>query len=175
MAPTRIDAKPGDLIEIDRGIYQHWAIYIGGMEVVHLTTPNGDIALETIGKVKREKIWKVVGNDRFKINNLLDDKYQPRERDIIVKEACSMVGLKMRYSIVNSNCEHFVTDLRYGIPESRQVTTAAAIGGAVVVGVGIVAIGALLASWLKDDNKEEKREERREPRREPRRHYNWQQ
>ncbi|KAF1374428.1 hypothetical protein PFLUV_G00228990 [Perca fluviatilis] len=175
MDPKRIEAEPGDLIEIFRGMYQHWALYIGGEEVVHFTPPNGDIALETIGKVKREKIWKVVGNDRFKINNLLDNKYQPRECYIILKEACSMVGLKMPYSIVNSNCEHFVTDQRYGIPESRQVTTAATIGGAVVVGVGIVAMGALVASWLKHYNKEGRREERREPRRERRRHYNWQQ
>ena len=79
------------------------------------------MALDTTGKVKRENIRDVVGNDRFKVNNLLDDKYQPRERDIIVKEACSMVGRKVRYSIVKYNCEHFVTDLRYGIPESRQV------------------------------------------------------
>ncbi|XP_039641336.1 phospholipase A and acyltransferase 4-like [Perca fluviatilis] len=178
MAPTRIDVKPGDLIEISRGIYQHWAIYIGGMEVVHLTTPNSDfwMALDTTGKVKRENIRDVVGNDRFKVNNLLDDKYQPRERDIIVKEACSMVGLKMPYCIVTRNCEHFVTDLRYGIPESRQVIRAAEIGGAALVGVGIVALGAaLFASLLKDDSKEESREERREPRRERRRHYNWQQ
>ncbi|KAF1374430.1 hypothetical protein PFLUV_G00229010 [Perca fluviatilis] len=184
MASTRFNAKPGDLIEIDRGIYQHWAIYIGGMEVVHLTTPNDDssssgsslMALDSpIGKVKREKIWEVVGNDSFKVNNLLDDKYQPRERDIIVKEACSMVGLKMPYSIFSSNCEHFVTDLRYGKAESRQVTTAATIGGATVGILALGGLGALVASWLKDDNKEERREERREPRREPRRHYNWQQ
>ncbi|XP_028422628.1 retinoic acid receptor responder protein 3-like isoform X1 [Perca flavescens] len=185
MAPTRFNAKPGDLIEIDRGIYQHWAIYIGGMQVVHLTTPNGDssssgsslMVLDSlIGKVKRENIWEVVGNNSFKVNNLLDDKYQPRESYIIVKEACSMVGLKVRYSIMNSNCEHFVTELRYGIPESRQVIAAAEIGGAVLVGAGIVALGAaLFASWFKDDNKEERREERREPRRQPRRHYNWQQ
>ncbi|XP_039641337.1 phospholipase A and acyltransferase 4-like [Perca fluviatilis] len=116
-----VDAKPRDLIEISRGIYNHWAIYIGGEEVVNFAPPNGDIAWKSPKEqVKREKIWEVVGNDSFKINNLLDNKYQPRERDIIVKEACSMVGLKMPYSIVKYNCEHFVTELRYGIPESRQ-------------------------------------------------------
>ncbi|XP_032367855.1 phospholipase A and acyltransferase 4 isoform X2 [Etheostoma spectabile] len=146
------------------------------MEVVHFTTPGGDVALKTIGKVKREMIWKVVGNDRFKVNNLLDDKYQPRESYLIVKEACSMVGRDLRYSLVTRNCEHFVTDLRYGKAESRQVTTAAEIGGTVLA-VGLVAaVAAVFVSWLKDDdNKEERREERRQPRRHPRRHYNWQQ
>uniref|UniRef100_A0A8D0DBI5 LRAT domain-containing protein n=1 Tax=Sander lucioperca TaxID=283035 RepID=A0A8D0DBI5_SANLU len=123
---TPIDAKPGDLIEIDRGMYQHWALYIGGMEVVHLTTPSDSsgsslMALDIdVGQVKREKIWEVVGNDNVKVNNLLDYKHQPHESYIIVKEACSMVGLELPYSIFTKNCEHFVTDLRYGKPESRQ-------------------------------------------------------
>uniref|UniRef100_A0A8D0A0Z8 LRAT domain-containing protein n=1 Tax=Sander lucioperca TaxID=283035 RepID=A0A8D0A0Z8_SANLU len=124
---TPIDAKPGDLIEIDRGMYQHWALYIGGMEVVHLTTPSDSsgsslMALDIdVGQVKREKIWEVVGNDNVKVNNLLDYKHQPHESYIIVKEACSMVGLELPYSTFTRNCEHFVTDLRYGKPESRQV------------------------------------------------------
>lgn len=32
--------KPGDLIEIFRGIYQHWAIYVGDDYVVHLAPPS---------------------------------------------------------------------------------------------------------------------------------------
>ncbi|XP_034714960.1 phospholipase A and acyltransferase 4-like isoform X2 [Etheostoma cragini] len=176
---TEFNAKPGDLIEISRVLYQHWALYIGNMEVVHLTTPGGDVALETTGKVKREMIKKVVGHDRFKVNNLLDEKYPPREPYIIVKEACSMVGQELWYSLTSRNCEHFVTDLRYGKAESRQVTTAAEIGGTVLA-VGLAAAAAaVVAYWLKDDNKEERseerREERRQPRRHPRRHYNWQQ
>ncbi|KAA8578818.1 hypothetical protein FQN60_012658 [Etheostoma spectabile] len=90
-------AKPGDLIEISRGLYQHWALYI-----------DGDIGVEGWGKVKRENIWKVVGNDKFHVNNSLDDKYPPREIDIIVKEAIGMVGRKRWYSLSTSNCEHFV-------------------------------------------------------------------
>lgn len=74
-------------------------------------------------KVKRQKIWDVVGSHRgsFRVNNLLDYKYHPRKRHVIVKEACSMVGLELSYCVVTQNCEHFVTGLRYGRPESRQV------------------------------------------------------
>ncbi|KAK5886643.1 hypothetical protein CesoFtcFv8_017657 [Champsocephalus esox] len=44
MAPTLFDQgpKPGDLIKIFRGTYEHWAVYIGGNEVVHLIPPSGD-------------------------------------------------------------------------------------------------------------------------------------
>lgn len=88
------------------------------------SNPFGDLlmALDS-GKaeVRRDKISKMVGFDRFRINNLLDDKYKPRERYSIVRDACRMVGQELPYSIATHNCEHFVTELRYGKPESRQV------------------------------------------------------
>ncbi|TNN30555.1 Retinoic acid receptor responder protein 3 [Liparis tanakae] len=132
MAATQVEhgAKPGDLIQIFRGTYQHWAVYIGGHEVVHLTTPGGDsgsignmsLALSSgEAQVMRHNIWEVVGGDRCKINNLLDDEYEPRDRDVIVREACRMVGSKRKYDVVSMNCEHFATELRYDRPESRQV------------------------------------------------------
>lgn len=31
--------QPGDLIEIFRGTYQHWAIYVGDGFVIHLAPP----------------------------------------------------------------------------------------------------------------------------------------
>ncbi|XP_034419595.1 phospholipase A and acyltransferase 4-like [Cyclopterus lumpus] len=174
MAPTLSEdgAKPGDLIEIFRGQYQHWAVYIGGNEVVHLTTPNTDcdscssgnmlMALEScIAQVKRDKIWDVVCDDRFEINNLLDDKYEPRDRHVIVREACRMVDLEMKYSAFTWNCEHFVTVLRYGRPESRQVKNAVDVGAAVIVGVGIVAVGAtLLAAFFNNDDSKKKQNKR---------------
>ena len=30
--------RPGDLVEIFRPGYQHWAVYVGGGDVVHMTT-----------------------------------------------------------------------------------------------------------------------------------------
>ncbi|XP_033498220.1 phospholipase A and acyltransferase 4-like [Epinephelus lanceolatus] len=166
MAPTLFehDAKPGDLIEIFRGTYEHWAIYIGGNEIVHLTPPNEDSGAlgglltfldSNTAQVRRQKIWEVVGHHRFIINNFLDDEYEPRERHLIVRDACRMVSQELPYSAISHNCEHFVTELRYGKPESRQVKRAAVIGGIAIAGVGIVALGAaLFASLLKDDDKE---------------------
>ncbi|XP_059208543.1 phospholipase A and acyltransferase 4-like [Centropristis striata] len=157
MAPTLFEhgAKPGDLIEIFRGTYEHWAIYIGGDEVIHLIPPNDEsspfvLALLDSNKaqVKRQKICEVVLSNRFIINNLLDDKYEPRDPYMIVNDACKMVGRELPYSLTSFNCEHFVTQLRYGKPESRQVKTAAVIGGAAVVGVGLLALGAVLFGSL---------------------------
>lgn len=72
--------------------------------------------------VKKEELWNVVGTDRWEINNALDRKYKPRPASVIVRDACALVGAQLDYSVFSRNCEHFVNDLRYGKPESLQVT-----------------------------------------------------
>ncbi|XP_067374312.1 phospholipase A and acyltransferase 3-like isoform X3 [Channa argus] len=118
MAPT-LDKKPecGDLIKIDRGSYQHWAIYIGDSFVVHLAAPS---FLHTKAMVKKEKLLDVVGTNKWEINNSLDEKYKPRPIPIFVKEACELVGQELSYSVFRENCEHFVNVLRYGEAISVQ-------------------------------------------------------
>ncbi|XP_047197629.1 uncharacterized protein LOC124852596, partial [Hippoglossus stenolepis] len=121
-----VKAKPGDLIEIFRWGYQHWAVYIGENEVVHLVNEGGQSSgssanpSSSTGKVKREKLAKVVGNHRYQVNNLLDDMYKARMPMTIVKEACEMVGSELQYNVATYNCEHFATEMRYDKAESRQ-------------------------------------------------------
>uniref|UniRef100_A0A3B3V934 Retinoic acid receptor responder 3 n=1 Tax=Poecilia latipinna TaxID=48699 RepID=A0A3B3V934_9TELE len=124
-------AKPGDLIEIFGGVYHHWAVFIGGNEVIHLipSTHRGGDLLEVLAflgssdaTVRRQRIWEVVGSNRFQVNNLLDDKYQPLDPSTIVSNAVKMVGQERPYNVATHNSEHFVTELRYGKPESRQAS-----------------------------------------------------
>lgn len=70
--------------------------------------------LGTVGTVERHEIREVVGNDRFKINNLLDHRQEPRDRGVIVRDARRLVGWELPYNAATFNCEHFVTGLRYG-------------------------------------------------------------
>uniref|UniRef100_A0A3B3UNF8 LRAT domain-containing protein n=1 Tax=Poecilia latipinna TaxID=48699 RepID=A0A3B3UNF8_9TELE len=107
--------KPGDLIEIFRVGYKHWAIYIGSGFVVHLVV-NGEM-----GVVMKEKLEDVVGGDRWRINNYLDKKHKPQQIYTIVKQAVGFIGTRLPYNLVSSNCEHFATDLRYGKSTSLQV------------------------------------------------------
>uniref|UniRef100_A0A3Q3XRB6 LRAT domain-containing protein n=1 Tax=Mola mola TaxID=94237 RepID=A0A3Q3XRB6_MOLML len=152
-------AKPGDLIQIFRGTYEHWAIYMGGNKVVHLipSSPYGNLGFlmdSSTAQVRCQNIWQVVRHDDFRINNLLDDEYEPRERHLILRDAHRLVGQRLPYCITTHNCEHFVTQLRYGKPESRQVKNVAVMGGVALAGVGIVALGAALFSLLnEEDNK----------------------
>lgn len=66
---------------------------------------------------------EVVQLHHFQVNNLLDGVYQPQPCGLIVKEALGMVGEELLYCLYTYNCEHFVTWLRYGRAESRQVRT----------------------------------------------------
>ncbi|XP_052430939.1 phospholipase A and acyltransferase 3-like isoform X2 [Carassius gibelio] len=152
--------EPGDLIEIFRGIYQHWAIYVGEGYVIHLAPPceyaqAGAYSMMSVlndkARVKKEELYKVVGNDDYRINNLLDGKYDPRRVEKILRDAHSFVGKELPYCLISGNCEHFVTELRYGKAESRQVrvsVTAAAVGTGAVASIGTVAyfISKLLGS-----------------------------
>uniref|UniRef100_A0A672MWN3 Retinoic acid receptor responder 3-like n=1 Tax=Sinocyclocheilus grahami TaxID=75366 RepID=A0A672MWN3_SINGR len=114
--------KPGDLIEISRGLYQHWAIYVGEGYVIHLAPPCEYFTLLCDkAKVKKEELYEVVGNDEYCINNLLDEKYEPRPVREMLQDAHRFLGRELPYCVFRENCEHFVTELRYGKPQSRQV------------------------------------------------------
>ncbi|KAK7141173.1 hypothetical protein R3I93_015357 [Phoxinus phoxinus] len=132
MQSTKDDKKPepGDLIEIFRGTYQHWAIYVGDGFVIHLAPPSEHAqagaysmmsVLDEKATVKKEQLCKVVGNDEYRINNLLDKEYEPRPIHAILRDAYGLLGRELPYSVFTWNCEHFVTELRYGKAQSRQV------------------------------------------------------
>uniref|UniRef100_A0A3P9IWJ8 LRAT domain-containing protein n=1 Tax=Oryzias latipes TaxID=8090 RepID=A0A3P9IWJ8_ORYLA len=119
------ESKPGDLIEIIRGNYSHWAVYVGNGYVVHFGAPsklNIQMFLLLLdGIVMKEKLEDVAGKDKWRVNNSLDKKYKPLPPDEIVKKACSLVGVSLKYHLTKYNCEHFATEMRYGKAESRQV------------------------------------------------------
>lgn len=71
--------------------------------------------------VKKDGLWDVVGTNEWKISNGLDKTYEPRSPDVIVREACRLVGQVLPYCVFRGNCEHFANELRYGKAESRQV------------------------------------------------------
>ncbi|XP_054998331.1 phospholipase A and acyltransferase 4-like isoform X2 [Sorex araneus] len=129
MAPFR-DPEPGDLIEIFRVGYQHWAIYVGDGYVVHVapirdTPGSSGSSISSVGDgravVKLERLEDVVGDCLYKVNNHLDGKYEPLPVKEIIRATKGMVGQELKYSVQRKNCEHFVTKLRYGKSESEQV------------------------------------------------------
>ncbi|XP_008063716.1 retinoic acid receptor responder protein 3 isoform X1 [Carlito syrichta] len=148
MSSSRQEPQPGDLIEIFRIGYQHWAIYVGDGYVIHLAPPNeypgaGSSSIFSVltdmAEVKWERLEDVVGNCNYRINNSLDREYIPRRVEVIIEAAKSQVGEKLKYNLVRRNCEHFVTDLRYGKPRSKQVDKAK-IGAGVTTALGVLGL-----------------------------------
>ncbi|KAG7230413.1 hypothetical protein INR49_024519 [Caranx melampygus] len=152
--------SPGDLIEIFRIGYQHWAVYVGDGYVVHLVNLDSSSSFSSSssetnstgrkGKIKKQKLDTVVGRDRWRVNNKFDSEHKPRPAQEIVDEALSMVGDDVDYSVIKWNCENFATKRRYGKSECAQVedgataimSTVAAAAGVVAGPVG-VAVGAV--------------------------------
>ncbi|NXE43198.1 PA216 protein, partial [Ptilorrhoa leucosticta] len=123
MRQDNFKPKPGDLIEIKRPGYQHWALYVGDGYVIHLTG-DGDSSPSFFtrrAKVKKELLTKVAGNDKCFVNNKYDRSRTPLPVKEIIQRAESWIGKEVSYRLFCYNCEHFVTELRYGRKFSTQV------------------------------------------------------
>ncbi|XP_051823204.1 uncharacterized protein LOC127541915 isoform X2 [Antechinus flavipes] len=110
------EPTPGDLIEIFRRGYSHWAVYVGYGCVVHLAPP----LVADIAPLKRELLYVMVGSNRYQVNNKYDDSDPPLPPTQIVHRALKLVGKLVPYNLLNNNCEHFATQLRSGVPRSDQ-------------------------------------------------------
>ncbi|XP_064521664.1 phospholipase A and acyltransferase 1-like [Pseudopipra pipra] len=131
MACGKRDTEPGDLIEIKRPLYQHWALYLGDGYVVHLTSAgirclsaSSDPTLRRKAKVKKQLLTEVVGTSDWEVNNKYDRSRTPLPVKEIIERAESYIGMEMTYNVLWVNCEHFVTMLRYGEEISDQARNA---------------------------------------------------
>ncbi|KAM7329846.1 hypothetical protein ACRRTK_011459 [Alexandromys fortis] len=138
--------RPGDLIEIFRIGYEHWAIYVEDDCVVHLAPPSEEFAVGSITSifsnravVKYSRLEDVLHGCSWKINNKLDGTYLPLPVDKIIQRTKNMINKIVQYSLIEGNCEHFVNNLRYGVPRSQQVEHAL-VEGAKAAGAVISAV-----------------------------------
>ncbi|XP_077641807.1 phospholipase A and acyltransferase 1-like isoform X1 [Lonchura striata] len=129
MAEGKCHPQPGDLIEIHRTGYQHWALYIGDGYVINVTpvdegAPSLSVSTTSIftrkAKVKKQLLKEVVGNDKWRVNNKYDRSRTPRPLEEIIRCAEQWIDREVPYDVLYENCEHFVTELRYGEGVSEQ-------------------------------------------------------
>ncbi|XP_005527177.1 PREDICTED: phospholipid-metabolizing enzyme A-C1 [Pseudopodoces humilis] len=157
MAQDRGHPKPGDLIEIFRPMYQHWAIYVGDGYVINVTpvdegAPSLSVSTTSIftrkAKVKKQLLKEVVGNNKWRVNNKHDCSRTPRPVEEIIRRAEEWIDREVPYDVLGSNCEHFVTELRYGERVSDQVEEAkeAAKDGAAAAAVTLLTGAAAAAA-----------------------------
>ncbi|XP_064522334.1 phospholipase A and acyltransferase 3-like [Pseudopipra pipra] len=168
MSRLKHQPKPGDLIEIKRPLYQHWALYLGDAYVIHVTSEDESIPALSAGsvtiltkraKAKKQLLKEVVGTDDWEVNNKYDRSCTPLPVKEIIKCAQSYIGRVVTYRLLRKNCEHFVTMLRYGKSVSDQVKkairrtfvlagemVASAIFGGVVAAAALPVFGPVVAT-----------------------------
>ncbi|OCT78585.1 phospholipase A and acyltransferase 1 [Xenopus laevis] len=142
---TPEDLQPGDLIEIFRPAYQHWALYLGDGYVINVA-PLEETAAASFSSaksvfsrkalVKMQLLKDVVGSNTYKVNNKYDDKYTPLPAEEIIQRAELLIGQEVCYDLLGNNCEHFVTLLRYGEGVSDQANRAIGAIGFVTAAAG---------------------------------------
>ncbi|XP_077641806.1 uncharacterized protein LOC144246805 [Lonchura striata] len=156
--------NPGDLIEIKRPGYQHWALYLGKGYVIHVTdteeeapplSASSRIILSRKAMVKKQLLKKVVENDKWRVNNKYDCHRIPFPMEEIIRRAQRQINTEVPYRLFLKNCEHFVTMLRYGEGVSEQGKKAlqnfnsisslvsAGLGGASLVAVASIPVVGL--------------------------------
>ncbi|CAL1548127.1 unnamed protein product [Lymnaea stagnalis] len=132
--------KPGDLLKFKRGIYYHWAVYIGKGKVIHVTGRDGqgmkqskdgsDItALCSVPQDKADVMeadfWDVAGESKAEVGNMKDEGWLPLDTKTILERARKSLG-PVRYHLLADNCEHFAKWCRYDRSESKQADVAVA-------------------------------------------------
>uniref|UniRef100_F6RP46 Phospholipase A and acyltransferase 1 n=3 Tax=Equus TaxID=9789 RepID=F6RP46_HORSE len=137
--------QPGDLIEVFRPGYQHWALYLGDGYVINMAPiEDGIPAAFTSAKsvfsrkalVKMQLLKDVAGNDTYRINNKYDETYPPLPVEEVIQRSEFVIGQEVEYDIFVNNCEHFVTLLRYGEGVSEQANRAISTIGFVTAAAG---------------------------------------
>ncbi|NXK03742.1 HRSL1 enzyme, partial [Herpetotheres cachinnans] len=161
MAATgRCDPQPGDLIEIFRPAYQHWVLYLGDGYVISVTPieegpPATFASAKSVfsrkARVRMQLLKDVVGNDTYRINNKYDSTYAPLPVKKIIRRAESYIDQEVSYDVFSSNCEHFVTQLRYGEGVSDQARRAVGTIGIVTAAAG--AFSLLGLAWSRSREK----------------------
>lgn len=120
--------KPLDILKINRGGYEHVAIYLGNEQVCHISGAEGStggLSNKINSPGAKIESWK-----KFLDRNSIEDitKYHPiipfkRPEKIIenIKKVVLNGYGKGEYHLTEKNCEHFANKCVYGIDYSDQV------------------------------------------------------
>ncbi|NWS75832.1 HRSL1 enzyme, partial [Crotophaga sulcirostris] len=148
-------AQPGDLIEIFRPAYQHWALYLGDGYIINVTpvdegAPGSISSAKSVfsskARVRMQLLKDVVGEDTYRINNKYDSSYTPLPVEEIIRRAEAYIDKEVSYDVLGSNCEHFVTMLRYGEAVSNQAKKAIGAIGIAAAAAGTFSLLGLVLS-----------------------------
>ena len=115
--------KAGDVLYINRGLYKHYGVYIGGEKVIHFAPLEGAEINAKNAVIHEIDLKSFLRGGTPEVDKKLKAKF---DRKKIVERARSQIGSK-GYNLVFGNCEHFAQWCKTGSHESNQVNDAVEI------------------------------------------------
>jgi hypothetical protein len=139
-----IAAKKGDVIYVDRGLYQHYGIYNNEKSVIHFSPDKGKEISPEKAYIRETSLREFLQDGSLQIDHSVKPVFSP---DDTVRRALRLIGTKLKeYDLLFFNCEHFAFWCATGKMKSKQVEKGAAIAG----GVALAAITAVFLKILID-------------------------
>ncbi|XP_070555399.1 phospholipase A and acyltransferase 1-like [Ptychodera flava] len=115
------EIRLGDIVEIKRPFYAHASIVVDihgkKITVVHVDGNKARTLVTTRSNVHQDPLEDVYHGDDVRINNGFDKEVPPSDVDSIVEAAKRRVGQVYKYHLIEQNCQHFATQLRYNDKE----------------------------------------------------------
>ncbi|CAN7988873.1 unnamed protein product [Ixodes hexagonus] len=116
--------KAGDLIEIDRTLYAHWALCVGNGNVIHVVGRNEEDIPTDFAYVHLSKLTDVAGYSGVRVNNKVvrakERGLLPSSATEILDRACSMLDREVEFNFLTRNGEYYVTLWKFGQGWSDQ-------------------------------------------------------
>ena len=144
---SKYGLQVGDLVEFDKIVYKHWAVYVGDNKIVHY---------KKVGKVVEilhEDIDSYINNcfvlcrhakkKKMGIINRIVHESLIFSGNQVAERALSKVGMT-GYNLLFKNCEHFAKWCKYNVPMSEQVENGVEVG---LVGIG-AGIGGVIGGGI---------------------------
>jgi hypothetical protein len=116
------EAKSGDVVCADRGLYRHYGVYDNG-KVIDISPENNDNSLQNKHNayIRKRSMTSFLNNDP----GYVDNSPGPYSREQTLKRARAEIGTgKNSYSLIFNNCEHKAREWQTGYKQSKQVENA---------------------------------------------------
>lgn len=147
MAVSKCGLQVGDLVEFDKIVYEHWAVYVGDNRIVHYKKVGkvGEVVCEDIDSYISDRfvLFRRAKKKKMGIINRIVHESPIFSGNQVAERALSKVGMT-GYNLLFKNCEHFAKWCKYNVPMSEQVENGVEVG---LVGIG-AGIGGVIGGGI---------------------------
>ena len=115
--------RPFDIIEISRGAYRHYAIYLGKGYICHFSGDKVGSSGSGSMKVEKSTLRNLFEGDTHRSIKIIRRVVKFKSKDKIIENIARAIASeygKNQYDLFENNCEHFANMITLGINYSGQ-------------------------------------------------------